>query len=103
MNNIKMLDFYKIDISEGIDINKISASKEYDMCHYWYFLNKSFKFEPYVCSGCHDLLMMYMSLSNIAILKIKPTKYCFIITGISKSEATKLLQNIDLTKKSGTL
>ena len=29
--------FNKFDISEGIDINKPSASKECDICHYWYF------------------------------------------------------------------
>ena len=28
-----------LDISEGIDINKINASKECDICHYWYFLD----------------------------------------------------------------
>ena len=26
-----------------------------DACHYWYFLNYSFKFEPHVCNGCHGL------------------------------------------------
>ena len=46
---------------------------------------------------------MSMNLSDIAIFEIKNTNYCCIITGISKSEATKLLQNIDLTEKSGTL
>ena len=32
-----MLEYDRIDISEGIDINKMSASKECDFCHYWYF------------------------------------------------------------------
>ena len=44
-----------------------------------------------------------MNLSNIAILKIKNADYRWIISGISKSEAIKLLQNNDLTEKSGTL
>ena len=39
--NYKMLEYDKIHISEGIDINKTSASKECDICHYWYFLNKN--------------------------------------------------------------
>ena len=43
-----MLCYDKIDLSEEIGINKTSASKECDICHYWYFLNKGFKFEPYV-------------------------------------------------------
>ena len=33
MNNIKMLYFYRTDVSEGIDVNKTGASKEGDVCH----------------------------------------------------------------------
>ena len=33
-----MIYYDRIDVSEGIDVNKTSASKEYDVCHYWYFL-----------------------------------------------------------------
>ena len=47
--------------------------------------------------------MMFMNLNNIAILKIKNANYCYIITGISKSEAIKSLETIDLTGKSETL
>ena len=36
-----MLYFDRIDVSEGTDVNKTSASKECDICHYWYFLNYS--------------------------------------------------------------
>ena len=39
MNNIKMLYYDRIDVSEGIDINKTRKSKECDIFHYWYFLN----------------------------------------------------------------
>ena len=54
-----MLYFDIIDVYEGIDVvNKTGESKEYDVCHYWYFLNKNFKFQPYVCNRWHDLLMM---------------------------------------------
>ena len=49
-NNIKMLYFNRIDLSEGNDVNKTSASKECDICHYWYFLNKDLKFQPNVCN-----------------------------------------------------
>ena len=71
MNNVKMLYFDRIDVSEGIDVNKTSASKEYDICDYWYFPNKCFKFQSYVCNRCHDLLMLCMNLSDNAILNIK--------------------------------
>ena len=45
----KMLEYDKIDISESIYVNKTSASKECDICHYWYF--KDIKYEPYLCDG----------------------------------------------------
>ena len=96
-----MLYFDRIDVSEGIDVNKTSASKECDVCHYWYFLNYSFKFQPNVCNRCHNLLMS-MNLSDIAILNIKGSDYCCIISLISKNEAISLPQNADLTEKSGT-
>ena len=53
--NYKMLEYGKIDISEGIDINKTNASKECDICHYWYFLDKNFNYKPYPCNDCHDV------------------------------------------------
>ena len=53
-----MLYYDRTEVSNKIDVNKASASKEYDVCHYWYFLNISFKFQPNVCNRCHDLLMV---------------------------------------------
>ena len=38
-----MLEYNRIDISEGIDINKTNLSKECDICYYWYFKNTCFK------------------------------------------------------------
>ena len=48
-----MLYFDGIDVSEGIDVNKTSASKECNICHYWYFLKKGFRFQLNVCNRCH--------------------------------------------------
>ena len=73
---IKMLYYDRIDISEGIDVIKTSSSKECDICHYCYFLNYSFKFKTNVCNRCHDLLVMTMNPSDIAILNIKGSDYC---------------------------
>ena len=86
---LEMLYFDRIDVSEGIDVNKTSASKEYDICHYWYFLNYSFKFQANVCNRCHDLLMMSMINCDTAILNIKGSDYRCIISLISKNEAIK--------------
>ena len=51
-----MLEYDWIDVSEGIDINKTNKSKECDSCHYWYFLNRGLKYEPYHYNGYHDLI-----------------------------------------------
>ena len=77
--------FKRIDVSEGNDVNKTSASKECDICYYWYFLNFSFQFQPNVFNICRDLLMMSMNLSDIANLNIQSSGYCCIISLICKN------------------
>ena len=98
-----MLYYGGIDVSEGIDVNKTSESKKCDICHYWYFLDKGFKFQPNVYNVCHDVLIMSMNLSDIAILNNKSAVFRCIISDITKSESINLMQNITLTEKRGTL
>ena len=86
-----MLHCDRIDVSEGIDVNKTSASKECDVCHYWHFLNDSFKFQTNVCNRCHGLLMMSVNLIDIAISNTEGSDYRCSINLISKNEAIKLL------------
>ena len=69
-----MLYFDSIDVCEGNDVNKTSASKDCDICH-CYFWKYSFEFQPSVCKRCHDLLMMFINLGDIAILYIKVSDY----------------------------
>ena len=88
-----MMQYQKNYVSEGIDVNKTSASKEYSLCHYWFFKDIGFKFEELVCNGCHDLLTMAHSLNNIAILSAKGTTFRCLLIGISKNEALKRLNN----------
>ena len=66
-----MFPYQKIDVSEVIDVNKTSASKECELCHYWFFKDIGFKFEEHVCNKCHDLLTIAYSLKDIAILNGK--------------------------------
>ena len=54
-----MLEYDRIDISEGIQINKTNASKECDIYHYWYFLSKNVNYEPYLCNGSGMINMRY--------------------------------------------
>ena len=61
-----MLEYGRIDISEGIDVNKTSASKECVICHYWYFKDVGFiSFNDvaivYVKGGAYRIHFWYMS------------------------------------------
>ena len=88
-----MLRYEGIDVSERIDINKTSASKEYELCHYCFFKDVGFKFEEHVCNKCHDLLTIAYSLKDIAILNAKGATFRCILMGISKNEGLKRLNN----------
>ena len=82
-----MLQYEKIDVSEGIHVNKIGVSKECELCCYWSFKDVGFKFEEHVCNKCHDLLTMAYSLKNIAILSAKGATFRCLLMGTSKNEA----------------
>ena len=81
-----MLYCDKIDISEGIDPTKSSISKEFMICHYWFF-NHGFEFQDSLCNDCHDLTILCLNISDVAVITIKSGDYCGIIHNISKSEA----------------
>ena len=74
-----MLQYQKIDVSEGIDVNKTSASKECELCHYWFFKDVGFKFEEHVCNGYHDLLTMAHSLKKYSYIERKRSYFSMFI------------------------
>ena len=87
-----MLHYERIDVSEGIDVNTTSASNEIIICHYWYFLDKGFKFQASVRNGCPDVLMMSTNLNSIAILNIHDVDYrCVIIILLELSKVKPLI------------
>ena len=51
-----MLKYDKIDITEGIDVDKANKSRECMFCHYWYYLNKNFSYGPFTCDGCYNIV-----------------------------------------------
>ena len=94
-----MLQYEKIDISEGIDTNKTRASKECMLCHYCYFKDVEFKFKLHVCTKCQDTLMTAYELKNIAILNVKGVDFRCILWGISRYGAVNRLNNSLLEDK----
>ena len=87
-----MLYYDRIDLNEGIDVAKISNSKEYLVCHCMFF-NHGFKFQDSVLNDCHDLPMLCLNISDIATITVKEVDYRCIIHDINKSEAIFLLKN----------
>ena len=98
-----MLEYDRIDISKGINVDKISASKECDICHYWCFKDIGFKYEPYLCNWGHDLMHKAMSFSDIAIVYVKGSAYRIHFLYMSKSDAISKMNNSNLVDKKGVL
>ena len=73
-----MLEYERIDTSEGIDINKTKKSKECILCHYWYFLDYNFSYGPYLCNGCYNIMQQSNNFKNMAIVHVKKVYTEFI-------------------------
>ena len=98
-----MIECKRIDILEGIDVNKKNLSKECDSCHYWYFKDIGFKYEPYLCNGCNDLMQKVMGFNNIAIVYIKENAYRIYFWYMSKDDAINIMAGSNLADKRGVL
>ena len=98
-----MLEYDRIDISEGIDINKTNVAKECDICHYWYFLDKNFDYELYLCNGCHDLMQKAIHFIDVATVFIKGNDYRIHFWYMSKDDAISIMNNSGLNEKAGLL
>ena len=98
-----MLTYEKIDISDGINVDKSDKSKECMLCHYWYFLDKDFNYGPYLCHKCYNMMQKCNKPKNIAIVHVKESVYRIYFLFMSKHEAKKLMTNSDLTYKKGVL
>ena len=101
-SNIKMLEYDRIDISEVIDVNKTSASKECDIFHYQYF-DIGFTYEPCPCNGSHDLMQKAMSFNDVAIVYVKESAYKIHFWYISKDDAINIMNNTNLIDKKAVL
>ena len=94
-----MLEYDRVDISEGIDVNEINALKECNICHYWYFKDIDFKYVPYLCNGCHDLMQKDMNFHAAAIVSINGSDYRIHFWYMSKNDAISIINNSYLDKK----
>ena len=99
-----MLEYDRIDISEGIDINKCEeTSRECIICKFYYFLDKNFKYEPYLCDGYYDMSMKAVSMQNLTIINHNGNYYRVIFAFMSKKDASNLIKNAVIMGEKGTL
>ena len=94
-----MLEYNRIDISQGIDVNKTSVSKECATCRYWYFKDIGFKYEPYHCNGCHDLMQKAMNFNDVAIIYVKGSSYRIHFWYMGTYDAISITNNSNLEDK----
>ena len=98
-----MLECDRIDISEGIDINKINASKECKIFRYCQFKDIGFKYEPYLCSGCHGLMQKAISFNDVAFVYVIGSAYKIHFWCMSKNDAISIMDNSNFVDKLGVL
>ena len=72
-----MLEYERINISDGSDVDMSDKSKECVVCHYWYFLEKNFSYGLYLCDGRYNIVQKCNKLKNIAIVHVKKSVYRF--------------------------
>ena len=99
-----MLDYDRIDISEGIDIKKCKeTSRECSLCKFYYFLDKNFNYGPYLCNVCYDMFLKAISMKNLAIINRNRNYYRVNFAFISKKDASNLIKNAVIMGEKGTL
>ena len=96
-----MLEYDRIDISEGIDINE-ETSARCSLCHFYYFLDKNFSYGPFLCNGCY-MSLKAVSMQNLAIINHNGNHYRVNFAFISKKDAYNLIKNATIIDKKGTL
>ena len=99
-----MLEYDRIDISEGIDIKKCKeTSRECKLCKFYYFSDTNFNYGPYLCNGCYDMSLKTVSIKNLAIIDHNGNHYCVNIAFMSKKDASNLIKNAAIMGEKGTL
>ena len=99
-----MLEYDRIYISEGIDVNKNkNISRKCSLCKFYYFLDKNFKYGPYLCDGCYDMFLKATSMQNLAIAYHDENAYRVVFVFMDKKDAFNLIKNAVIIDKKGTL
>ena len=100
---MKKLEYDRIDVSEEVDVNKTNLLKECDICHYWYFKNIGFRYESYLCNGCHHLMQKAINFQNVAIVNVKGNAQRIHFWYMNIDDAINIINDSNLVDKRGVL
>ena len=118
---INLLDFDPKKLSIYTELNSISNKPdanskdlievyndhdnggECSLCKFYYFLDKNFKYGPYLCDGCYDIFIKTLSTQNLTIISHNGNYYRVIFAFISKKDAYNLIKNAVILGEKGTL
>ena len=103
MPECNSIEYDRIDISQGIDVNKTNASKECNICQCWYFKYIGFKYEPYLSIWLYDLMQKAMSFNDVAIVYVKGSTYRIHFWYMNKDYAISIMYNYNLIYKKAVL
>ena len=99
-----MLEYDRTNISEGIDIIKCEeTSRECSLCKFYCFLDKNFKYGPYLCDGCYGMSMKAESMQKLTIINHNGNYYRVIFGFMTKKDAYNLMKKAIIIGEKGTL
>ena len=101
----KITESEQIDNSEGTDVvlnSGVFSSKQCEICHCYFFKNRNFNYQPFVCNECHGVSLVAQSLADLKFITIKKGTYR-VVSNILYNEITRLLETSDLNEKNGYL
>ena len=99
-----MLEYDRIDLSEGIDVNKCEdTSRKCNLCQYYYVAFKNFNYQRYLCDGCHDMSVKALSMQHLTIIYHDGHAYRVDSAFMSRNNAFNLMEKSIIIAKKGTL
>ena len=94
-----MLQYKKIDISEGMMLIKLVDQKNVMLVITGILKILVFKYEPYFCNECYDLMQKAMNFNDIPIVYVKGNTYRTHFWYMSKDDAIGIMNNSNLIDK----
>ena len=99
-----MLFYDRISEGEGTDANRtgLDTSKECNICHFYFFTDRNFLYQPHVCNGCHYASLSTISLTDFKTISVKDNTYR-VVSNLPYNEIYHLIESSSLNNKFGFL